>query len=246
MADWDRKSDRVPLHAQIYDALLDEIKSGHLMPGDRTPTESVLVDRFSVSRTTVRRALQDLANAGMLDRQPGRGTFVAVPRFEQRLRRLTGFVEDAIDAGFEAQADVLSIEQVTACRRVAEQLRLSLGVEAMRFERIRLANFQPISFDVTFFSSELGARIAQEDLVVRPFYSILEATYDMLLGHADYMIEASAADNVTARHLDIDVGSPVLRIERTTYLKDDGAPVMFEYLHYRSDRMRYRLRLDRQ
>lgn len=241
----DRASGKAPLHAQLYATVLDEIESGRLAPGDQVPTEAELHERFGVSRTTIRRALHDLANSGFIVRQPGRGTFVTEPHIEQELERLTGFVEDVSAAGYVAQAKVINIRRVSVDRQVAEALNLRLHEQAMRFERIRLANFQPLSVDVSYFRTELGERLAEEDLEVDPFYSILEEKYDMKLGEADYLLRAAAADDFVSGHLRVDVGAPVLLIERTTHLEQDDEPIMFEYLHYRADRVRYRLRLRR-
>jgi len=241
-----RIDDESPLHTQIRAALLAEIRSGRLSPGDQLPTESDLRDRFGVSRTTVRRALHDLALSGLIARQPGRGTFVADPHIDQTLERLTGFVEDVAAAGFQARAEVLGVDEVRADRRVADALQLHIGEKAICIKRLRLANFQPLSLDVSYFRVELGERLAGEDLEINPFYSLLEQQYGMILGEAEYVLEARTADEATARSLRMTAGGPILWIERTTYLKLVPEPLMFEYLQYRGDRIRYRLRLERQ
>jgi GntR family transcriptional regulator len=239
------QSREVPLHSQIRSELLSEIRSGRFRPGDQIPTEPELISRFNVSRTTVRRALRDLEAMGLIDRQSGRGSFVREPRLEQELERLTGFVEDMRALGLSPSAKVVTIERVAASREVAEHLHLGLGEQAIHIERVRLANGQPVCFDDSYFREELGSRIAQENLEVDPFYSILEEKYGLGLSDADYVLAASRAGARVAGLLGLEAGEPILLIERTTYAKPDSVPVLYEHLHYRGDRMRYRLRLKR-
>lgn len=233
------------MHAVVRTDLHDAIRSGRFQPGDQVPTESQLMARFAVSRTTVRRALRDLESMGLLVRQPGRGSFVSQPRVEPRLDRLTGFVEDMEALGLEASASVQCVERASASDHVARALRCSAGDAVVHIERIRLANGTPISFDDSYFSEELGTRIAQENLRDEPFYSILENKYATPLAGADYVLRAAIADDRVAAHLQISPGDPVLLMERTSCVAPDRVPVLFEYLHYAAARVNYRLSLDR-
>ncbi len=239
------QSSEVPLHAVIRAHLLEQIEQGQLRPGDQIPTEPELISTFDVSRTTVRRALRDLETMGLILRQPGRGSFVREPQLEPRLDRLTGFVEDMAALGLTATARVVTIERIPASPVVADRLRLQPRDTVVHIERVRLANGQPISFDDSYFREDLGTRVSAENLENEPFYSILEEKYGLPLSQAEYVLAAALADARTADFLMLGEGAPVLVIERTSYTKDDPRPVLFEYLHNRGDRMRYRLRLDR-
>ena len=235
----------IPLHEQIHDYLLDEIQSGRLLEGEQIPTESALMELFDVSRTTVRRALHDLATRGLISRLPGRGSFVLAPRIEQELRRLTGFVEDMEALGLKAEAVVITNETLPATAQTARHLGVRLGEPVVHIERIRMANRQPISFDDSYLPLSVGDVIARQQLEVEPFYSILEDTMGVMLGEAEYVLEASTADARIAGHLQTESGAAVLLIQRTTFSRDGREPLIFEYLHYRGDRMRYRLHLSR-
>lgn len=242
--DTTRLEHRVLLHEQVRDWVLAEFATGRLKPGDQVPTEVELTRKFGVSRTTVRQALQELVNAGLVNRQPGRGSYVSQPRMEQELLRLTGFVEDMRALGFEATARPVVIETLPADEIVARQLGLEAGDVVTHIQRVRLANNEPISFDDTFLPKDLGDRIAQENLAADPIFSLLEEKYGVSLGEADYVVEASSASSMIAKHLNVRVGAPILLIERTTYASD-GRPVDFERLYYRGERVRYRMRLRR-
>jgi GntR family transcriptional regulator len=86
--------DPTPLYAQLETELAASIVSGVFPPGSQLPTEDGLIERFNVSRTTIRKAIQNLASRGLVEIQRGRGTFVAQPKITQELTELSGFVED--------------------------------------------------------------------------------------------------------------------------------------------------------
>lgn len=233
----------VPLHFTVREYLL-ELLAGGLQVGDQLPTELELMERFGVSRTPVQRALHDLVNAGVIRRRPGKGTFVAEPRIEQDLRRLTGFVEDMEALKLVPSVKVIGVQPIRADERVARHLDCSVGTEVTHIQRVRLANDEPISFDDTFLPSELGRHIARENLEVDPIFSLLEHKYGVQLAEAQYVIEAAVADATTAKHLKAKLGAPILEIERTSYATT-GKPVDYERLYYRGDRIRYRMLLKR-
>jgi GntR family transcriptional regulator len=235
----------VPMHSVVRNELLNQIRSGRLHPGDQVPTEPQLMATFRVSRTTVRRALRDLETMGLIDRQPGRGSFVTEPKVEPRLDRLTGFVEDMEALGLHASASVELVESQPADTEVSEQLQIARGETVVHIERVRLANGTPISFDDSYFPSDPGTRIAGENLEEEPFYSILEGKYGIALAGADYVLSATVADDKVARMLAIPVGAPVLRLERTSRAAPDRRPILFEHLHFAGARISYRLTLDR-
>ena len=235
----------VPMHSVVRTELLTQIRSGRLHPGDQVPTEPQLMATFGVSRTTVRRALRDLETMGLIDRQPGRGSFVSEPKVEPKLDRLTGFVEDMEALGLHASALVELIESGPADAEVSQQLQVAPGETVVHIERVRLANGTPISFDDSYFPADLGSSIAAENLEDEPFYSILEGKYGIALAGADYVLSATTADERVARLLAIAVGAPVLRLERTSRAAPDRRPILFEHLHFAGARISYRLTLDR-
>jgi GntR family transcriptional regulator len=226
----------------VRESLLARIQD--MPPGARLPTEPELGAAFGVSRTTIRTAVDDLARSGLVQRRAGSGTFVAEPPIEQELTRLTGFVEDMKALNRRARAVVVSRRRVPAAALVAQQLGLPPDAQVVRIERIRLANDTPISFDVTYLPTIVGDRIARENLVVDPIFELLESKYGIALGGADCQIEAANAERQIARHLQIPVNAAILRVQRTTFAAT-GEPVDHEVLHYRGDRLRYRLHLNR-
>lgn len=233
----------VPLHTQIREIIRRRVLDGTYAPHSQMPSESQMMEAFSVSRITIRQALGDLQKEGLIFKVPGKGSFVAKPKAFQNLSRLQGFGEAMAPSGYETFSQVLSMRQVPASEVVARRLQLGQGDAVYEIQRLRYLNREPISVDQSFFPLALGERLAQEDLPTRDIFVILENDFGLHLTHADVQIEAISADEFLARQLRIAEGSPLLRIERLTYA--DAQPVDFEFLYYRGDAFQYRLRIDR-
>src|SRR6516162_6659761 len=162
------------LYSRVESALAGEIADGDLRVGEQLPTEDSLIARFGVSRITVRRAIQNLVNRGLVEIRRGKGTFVAAPKITQELTELSGFVEDMHAAGRKPTARVLGRQIVPANATVAAQLALTRGERVVRIRRVRLADGIPLSFDETFLPLEIGKKIITNDLKVEPIFSLLE------------------------------------------------------------------------
>ncbi|WP_194897035.1 GntR family transcriptional regulator [Catenulispora pinisilvae] len=232
-----------PLYAQIEQALVARF-GVDLHPGDRLPTEDELIDRFGVSRITVRRAIQNLVSRQLVVTQHGRGSFVATPRISQPLTALTGFVEDMEAQGLPSHARVLMVEEVPAPPEVRQALELPLGATVTQIERVRLAAGHPVSFDRTYLPPDLGRLVAGDDLENEPIFTLLETRHGTPLLEASYALQAGTADSVVAHALGVEEGSAVFRIERTTYTTGQR-PVDYEILHYRGDAITFTTRLSR-
>lgn len=234
----------LPLHAQVEEALLQSISAGGLPPRTRLPSEDELMERFAVSRTTIRTAIQSLIGRGVVEIRRGKGTFVTQPLLTQELTELTGFVEDMQALGRQASAQVLDRRIVAASETVARQLGLQRGAQVARIQRVRLADSVPLSFDETYLPEDLGSKIMADDLENQPIFALLEQKYSTPLLEAEYRLAAVASHGTVARALGIDAGSPIFLIERTTY-SSSRRPVDYERLYYRGDHIRFVTRLTR-
>ncbi len=233
-----------PLYENVEFALAASIADGSLPPETQLPPEESLIDRFKVSRTTVRRAIQNLIERGLVEIRRGKGTFVTQPKITQELTELTGFVEDMEALGRTPSARLLDKRVVAADEIVARHLALPPGTLVFRFQRVRLADNIPMSFDETYLPHDLGEKVAGNDLEAEPVFALLEEKYATPLIEAEYRLEAAAADAAVADALRVPNGSPIFLIERTSYTAGNR-PVDYERLHYRGDLIRFVTRLAR-
>jgi GntR family transcriptional regulator len=237
-------SSAIPLYAQVEAVLASDIAGGTLPAGSQLPTENDLIERFGVSRPTVRKAVQNLVSRGLVEIQRGKGTYVTRPKMTQEITTLSGFVEDMQALGRHPTARLLDKQLVTADKTVAHQLALPAGSLVVRIRRVRLADGEPVSFDETYLPREVGEKVVTNDLEVEPIFSLLETKYDMPLVEAEYRLEAVAAQPNVAEALGVEPGSPLFRIERTSYCAGNE-PVDYEQLYYRGDMVRFVTRLAR-
>ena len=231
-----------PLYAEVEAVLASEIAVRALPVGSQLPTEDSLIARFQVSRTTIRTAIQNLANRGLVEIRRGKGTFVTQPKITQELTELSGFVEDMRAMGRHPTSRVVDKRVVAANETVAHHLGLTTGTLVVRIQRVRLADGTAMSFDETYLPQDIGERIITNDLETEPIFTLLEQRYNIPLIEADYRLEAVAADLAVAQALGIEKGSPIFLIERTSYTLGN-LPVDYEKLHYRGDLVRFETRL---
>lgn len=239
------RSSPVPLHYQLYRQLLDRIEQGELKPGDPLPTEAELQEQLQVSRTTVRQAFNRLALQGRIIRRQGQGTFVAPPKLQHSLHRLTSFTEDMISRGLRPSARTLTLETLPFPERPARLLGLPPNTKALRVERVRYADDEPMSLQVVYFPMVSGREISREELEgTGSFYDLLRQKFGLEIKEADETLEAVVADERLAKLLGVVEGSPVLRVERLTWAAS-GEPVEYVEVFHRGDRYQYYIHLSR-
>lgn len=203
-----------PLYERIKGALRETILSGHYAPDTLLPSEAALCAQFGASRITVRQALADLQNEGLIFRRHGKGTFVSRPKIFQNVTALQGFAEAMSTQGHAIRNRVLRMETVPAPADVAQALQLAPGTPVTELHRVRLLDRAPVSLEVTWLPEALGCIVARADLVTRDVFLVLEQDAGVALGHATLAIDAALADHATAAALDTGAGAPVLRVER--------------------------------
>ena len=234
----------VPLYSQLKELLRTRILDGTYPPLSRMPSEAELGKAFDVSRITVRQALGDLQKEGLIFKIHGKGTFVAKPKAFQNVSTLQGLGESMSQRGYEVINRLRSFKVVPADAQVAARLQVAEGANVVQIKRARLVNRELVSLEITYLPEAVGKRLEKADLVSRDIFLILENDCALPLGHADLAIDAILADAELAGALEVEEGSPVMRIERLTHTAD-GTPLDYEHLYYRGDAFQYRLRIDR-
>jgi GntR family transcriptional regulator len=230
----DRNS-KLPLYHQLYQILRGNIASREWRPGDMIPPESELIGRYQVSRTTVRQVLDRLASEGLIEREQGRGTFVAHPTMEQGLVRIISFTEDMRQRGLEPGTQVLSSDLEPSPPDIAEKLEVELGEELTHLKRLRLANQEPMSIEESYLVHRYCPGVLEGDYASNPLREALERDHGIRLVRARQVIRAILSPRDLADILSIKPKSALLFIERVSY-SQDNIPVEFLRIFYRADR----------
>lgn len=234
-----------PLYKRVKDQLRARMHDGTYAPDAQLPTEQALCGMFDVSRITIRQALDELRQEGVVRKVHGRGTFVAPPRVYQNIGTLQGFSEAMAPLGHQVTNRLEGFRYLDP----VEALRVRLGIEddvrAAEIKRVRLLDGVPLSFETTYLGEPLARRLASADLATQDIFHLLEARGNVHIDHANVAIDARSADEETAAALGLAPNSPVLRIERHVF-DAWGHPILFEFLHFHGDAFQYRLRIDRE
>jgi GntR family transcriptional regulator len=210
-------------YREIADDLRGRVASGDLAPGALLPSEAELSSAYGASRVTVRRALDDLRAEGLVDSRQGFGWFVAGSPLRQALGRLGTIEADLAASGRESSRRVLDFGFVRAPRRAAEVL----GADTvLRVRRLNLADGQPFARVTVWCPEALGEGLSRRDVERESFYDLLPVR----LGGAVQTIGAAAASATDAALLEVPVGSPVLRCERTTFAAEGAAVLLAEHV----------------
>lgn len=232
-----------PLYVQIRDNLRRKILEGSYAVHERLPSENELMNAFGVSRITIRQALRDLHNEGLVFSAQGKGTYVSKPKAVQNVQRLQGFGEAMGAQGYEATARLLSIQERKPPKAVVAALRLLNGEDVVEVKRVRYLNREAVCVENSYFPLAVGRRMLGLDLS-GDIFPLLENSFGIALGRADIGIDATLADDETCQLLGLNPGEPILRVERLTHDRN-GTPLDFEYLCYRGDAFKYQFRVDR-
>ena len=233
-----------PLYNQIKDILKVRILEGVYQPNQQMPSETELLTKFGVSRITIRQALGELQNEGLIFRVHGKGTFVSRPRAFQDLGSLQGFGAAMRRMGYETHSKVISIRTIKPPQHVQEKLKLAPNVKVTELQRLRFLNREPISIDISYLPAQIGAKLVKEDLANKDVFTILENNLQLTLGYADLQISSTIVKESMTSQLRVDPGSPILFIERIIHTSD-GTPLEYEQLYYRGDAFQYKMRVDR-
>ncbi len=235
---------RTPLYHQIYLVLRDKILNKEFAEGDLLFSEDETSQMFGVSRITAKRALNELAQEGLVVRERGRGTRVASGVTVAPVRaNVEGMLENLMAMGLETEVTLLEFDYVKPGEQVAAVLGVAPGEMVQRAVRVRRLEDEPFSHLVTYVPEAVGRSYGREDLATTPLLSLLERS-GVVISRAEQTITATLAGSQIAPVLDVELGSPLLCINRIVFDQNDRA---VEYITglYRPDRYNFRMNLSR-
>ena len=228
----------VPKHAQLR-AILVDMCTNQLSPGDALPSERQLCIDHGVSRVTVREALSQLVSEGLAVRVHGRGTFVAERAYRSELR-LASFHEDMRRLGLEPGTVVLSIGQDAPSPASAAALQMTEGQRAWHVRRLRLADGTPISVEDAWYSADVLPELDSVDFTAS-IYDTLATRFGLPIGRAEQTVGAGSASSETAALLGIRTGTAVMIFDRIAYSGEQ--PIEHAYSWFRADRYQLHMTL---
>lgn len=232
----------IPLYHQISQEIYRRIAEGDYAADGAMPTEEELSTEFEVSRATVRQAIGQLVEQGLVTRRRGSGTFLRKGAESVLGQRFRGSLLDLMSETRRAGVSDLEVESdVPIPKRIAGRLRLdSLAASVVR--RTRTMDGEPFSYTINYLPPDIGALLSPAELKAEPVMWLLEAKGVKLVG-AMQSIRAQLADAEVSRRLAQPLGAAVLFVERLVMTEHDR-PVELVQSWYRGDRYEYTVGLD--
>jgi len=223
-------------------SILEELVTTSLAPHAAIPPERKLMTRYGVSRSTVREAIRQLVEEGVLYRVQGKGTFVAGERVQSDLH-LASFTEDMRRRGLVPATIVRSSRLIEAPLAVRAALGLGAGALVLEIERLRLADGTPMALERGYYPAELLPELGEKDLT-RSLYATFATEYGLRIDNAEQAVWAEAADVQIAGTLGIAAGAPVMVFRRTS----SAGSAFLEHVTswYRGDRYQIHMTLNLQ
>ena len=228
--------------------LRDAIRNGDYADGRQLPTEEQLSASFSVSRQTVRRAMQDLVSEGIIYRVAGRGTYPVAE--EDRYVNHFGSVEELMALSLDTECQVVHPLQPKVDVETAGRLRLSSD-DIFTVAFVRLHADIPFCYTSVYLPPRIGHLLTDVDELSSPgrrsrvtVIGLIDSRMNGSLTAAEQSISAAGAPSFAARHLGRDTGAPLLRIDRLYFDAEDD-PVELAISYFDPEHYSYRVKLKR-
>ncbi len=233
----DRSKDSKPLYLQIKDILKHKIITSEYPVGSTIPSENELEDMFSVSRMTIRQAVNELVNEGLLKKERGRGkgTIVLSNAIADKLSTVKSFTQKMSEQGLVLKNKQINISLVTPDETIKSALNLAPNEKVLRLNRIRMVNNDIIMYSISYLPESLNLPFDAEQY--GSLYYLL-ASQNIHITHAEEYIEAMLANVIVADALEISTNDAVLK--RTRISKDqNNRSIEYTTTYYRSDKYKY-------
>ncbi len=190
-------------YAAMAQALLADIRSGRYAVGADLPTEAVLQERFGVSRHTVRQALRELRELGVVSSQQGKGTRVRSAEQAPRFVHVSPSIDDLLGFAQATRMRVLSSSEVVCDAALAAQLGCTVGQAWRKLQVLRDAGpgTQAIGFIAVYLRPEYAAVVPRIQASAQPVFTLVEETYGVRLAEIRQRIDAVLMDEATRKRL---------------------------------------------
>jgi GntR family transcriptional regulator, frlABCD operon transcriptional regulator len=208
-----------PLYDQLKQIIKDSILQEVYKPGERLPNETELCEIYGVSRITVRRAIQELTEEGLLERKQGKGTFVMRTKVKRELVSVDGFTDFNKQLRKKPSKRILVCEEMKASPKLAESLQIAIDAPVIRLVRLMFMDGCPFTLDETHYPLERFPDINSHFLENVSTYDVLKKIYkvDLNSGSTHKIITVVPATRLEAEYLDCDIGDTLFNIDKVTY-----------------------------
>ncbi|NWF53778.1 MAG: GntR family transcriptional regulator [Syntrophaceae bacterium] len=235
-----KKDDYKPLYAQISDALIEYIKRNGLKPGDPFPSETDVIEKYGVSRTTVRIAFQRLATEGLITKVQGKGTFIAKPKISGFIQGIRPLEESLADQGIEIATIPLDVGlRLNPTQIYLKDLELPPDSKVFRVFRLKKTGNSPLAIENRYLPLEIAKIFSLQDLNEKPLVELLNSEPETEINRVVYRTRSEILLERHAEILEVPPGTPAL-IQGATYYNLQGRPILTGSMIFLADRIEIR------
>lgn len=238
------RTSNIPMYIQLEEILIEQIQDMEI--GSQLDTEREICEKYNVSRTTTRQALDELANNEYIIKIHGKGNFVANKYVEQKLVEFYSFTDEMKRLGKTPKTKYIGFGIEEASDKIAEKLQLAKGDLVYSLCRLRFADDMPMMYGVTYLPYNQFPDLSIELLEASPLYDVLRKKYNVSFAYAEELFQPILINKLESFYLKVPEGMPGLKIERFTYIKGLVRNQIIEYTKSiaRGDTFKYRICLE--
>lgn len=227
----------------IFNDLISQINSGKYTPGSELPSEADLTKIYSVSRITVRRAIDELYRTGYIDKQQGKRGYVRETAITQQLNTISSYTEEILRKGMTPSRKVVSSALRLCTKEEQQRLALDKAEPVFFLQRIVCANKKPLCYTEATLPYQIFRDIENYDFSKRSLYDIIENEYGISIQSSVLKLKAISANQCLSKHLEVEQGIPLLFSSAVTYGEYNKREVAIEMFktYYLTDRFEYTL-----
>jgi len=230
----------LPLHIQLKNIIMHSINEGRYK--GKIPSERELTEQHEISRTTVREAVSQLVQEGILEKRHGKGTFISIKPIHDWLGHLSSTSETVRKMGMKPGAKLLEhgiVDSPFPVQNITDEKEMYL------IKRIRYANDIPLAIETHHYPVAIGLKLAKLDIETGTIYDLLENELQLQLSEADQIITSNRLNDEDAKILGINVSDNTLQAER--FLTDSkGSLIEYYTANYRADMYSFHIKLSRE
>lgn len=234
------KDSNIPLYVQLIDIILDEIEN-NLEEGAQLDSEREICEKYNISRTTVRQALDELERKNYICKIQGKGNFVSEKRMNQDLVKFYSFTDEMKKIGKIPSSRIINFEIIQVTDKISKKLRITRNDLAYKITRIRLADNIPMMYELTYLPYDRFLGLTKEILAKDSMYDVFKEKYNAKISYAEEVLEPVLVNRLESIYLEIKEGNPGLKISRTTF--EDERVIEYTIGIARGDKFQYRVYL---
>lgn len=239
-----RNNESTPLYKQLEEILRQQIEEGKFKSNQSIPSERVLCQKYKISRITVRQAISEMINEGILYRKQGKGTYVAKRKVTQGLARIVNFTRTVQDLGMKPSTKILGNEILPADLQLAKIFDISVTSQVLKLSLLGMGDEEPLVLYESYFPLSLGKKMAREAFQ-REKKKQSFSTYDLygessgvLPASVNQTFEAMTADERLSSLMHVKKGSAIFMVT-SVFMAQDQRPLEFRKAMYRGDRYKF-------